>query len=222
MTTPSDNDRIRPVRPVVSTPYTRVVYGVDMTGTTTAERIAAAARRILIAEGADAVSMRRVADAAGITPMAIYRHYPNRGALLRVVADAALQELAERMRRHAATVGFAERIDALLDDFLDFALGVPHLYGFLMTDRWERARSFPGDYEESGPPAFAEVTEIVRQGMREGLLREDDPMEVALTVTSHPQGLVQLYLAGRIGLSEPDFRALCHRSTWRVINGIRV
>jgi AcrR family transcriptional regulator len=52
----------------------------------TAERIAAEASAILRAEGADAVSMRRVASAVGITPMAIYRHFPNREALLRAVA----------------------------------------------------------------------------------------------------------------------------------------
>ncbi|MQA97100.1 MAG: TetR family transcriptional regulator [Streptosporangiales bacterium] len=187
----------------------------------TARRIAAAAREILTDEGADAVSMRRVAEAVGVTPMAIYRHYPNRGALLRSVADETLQELADRWRANVTTSGFEERLDGLLAEFLDFALGHPHLYGFLMTDRWERARRFPEDYADSGPPAFAEVTELVRQAMGEGELREDDPLEVALTVTSHPQGLVQLYLAGRIGLPEPEFRALCHRSTWRVVNGIR-
>jgi AcrR family transcriptional regulator len=52
----------------------------------TADRIAAEASAILRAEGADAVSMRRVASAVGITPMAIYRHFPNREALLRAVA----------------------------------------------------------------------------------------------------------------------------------------
>lgn len=192
-----------------------------MTGTGTAARIAAAAREILTAEGADAVSMRRVAEAVGVTPMAIYRHYPNRGALLRAVADEALRELADRMHRHAVIDGFEERVDRLLDNFLDFALARPHLYGFLMTDRWERARRFPEDYAESGPPAFAEVTDVVRRGMAEGALREDDPLEVALTITSHPQALLQLYLAGRIGLSEAEFRALCKRSTWRVINGIK-
>ena len=60
----------------------------------TGRKIATAARRLLDKEGAEAVSMRRVAQAAGITAMAIYRHYPNRDALLNAVADEGFEELS--------------------------------------------------------------------------------------------------------------------------------
>ena len=54
-----------------------------MTARPTEDKIAAAARRLLDKEGAEAVTMRRVAGAVGITPMAIYRHFPDRAGLLR-------------------------------------------------------------------------------------------------------------------------------------------
>ena len=38
--------------------------------------------------------MRRVADAVGITPMAIYRHFPNRAALLKRISDDSFHEIA--------------------------------------------------------------------------------------------------------------------------------
>ena len=44
------------------------------------ERIADAALVILEREGAQAVSMRRVAHEVGVTLMAIYHHYANREA----------------------------------------------------------------------------------------------------------------------------------------------
>ncbi|MEW1839347.1 hypothetical protein AB0392_15465 [Nonomuraea angiospora] len=56
--------------------------------------------------------------------------------------------------------------------------------------------------------------------MRTGRLREDDPLETAMTITSSAQGLVQQYLSGRIGMDEADFRALCHRSTGRIMRGL--
>ena len=40
----------------------------------TSERIAKAARLLLDKEGVEGVTMRRVAKAVGITPMALYRH----------------------------------------------------------------------------------------------------------------------------------------------------
>ena len=42
----------------------------------TADRIANVALAILEKEGPEAVSMRRVAEAVGITAMAIYHHFP--------------------------------------------------------------------------------------------------------------------------------------------------
>jgi AcrR family transcriptional regulator len=62
----------------------------------TGDKIANAARRLLAKEGAEAVTMRRVAVTVGITPMAIFRHYANRAALLNALADEGFEELARR------------------------------------------------------------------------------------------------------------------------------
>src|SRR5215467_6160237 len=72
-----------------------VVYSVDMA--TTAQKIAGAARRLLDKEGAEGVTMRRVATAVGITPMALYRHYPNRDGLLNALADAAFVKMTAKL-----------------------------------------------------------------------------------------------------------------------------
>ncbi|NBE97646.1 TetR/AcrR family transcriptional regulator [Nonomuraea sp. KC401] len=186
----------------------------------TAERIVAVARRILVEEGSAAVSMRRVGDAAGITAMAIYRHYPNREALLRAVANRSASELAAQWRRRSSPGDLGERISAALDDFLDFALGDRHLFQFLILDAWTGARRFPEDFRGGQGPPFTVLTELVEEGMRTGLLREDDVLEVTLAVTSCAQGLVQQYLNGRMGMDEDDFRALCQRSMWRIVNGL--
>lgn len=187
--------------------------------TPTAARITTAALAILTEEGSEAVSMRRVATAAGITPMAIYKHFPDRLALLRTVADRAFAEIGATWGKRGGD-DFAARIEGLMDDFLDFALGSPNLYGFLIADRRETARRFPEDFAERRSPLYSHVLDLAREAMDAGFLRRDDPLEVCLAFTSSTQGLVQLYLGGRIGLSEPDFRGLCRRSLWRIIHGL--
>ncbi|MBG0565182.1 TetR/AcrR family transcriptional regulator [Actinoplanes aureus] len=56
----------------------------------TAAFIAEAALRLGDRDGQAAMSMRRIAAELGCDPMAIYRHFPNREALLDAVADLAL------------------------------------------------------------------------------------------------------------------------------------
>lgn len=188
---------------------------------TTAARIASAALAILIDEGADAVTMRRVAAGAGVSAMATYRHFPSREALLHTVADDAFAELGRAWGRRHAADDFDGRIAGLRDDFLDFALGQPNLYTFLVTERRAEVRRFPDDFRAGESPAFGPVVEVVEQGMRDGALRPDDPVEVALAITMPTVGLMQLYLGGRIGLSESDFRELCVNTTRRILDGLR-
>ncbi|GIJ68796.1 hypothetical protein Voc01_037130 [Virgisporangium ochraceum] len=55
--------------------------------------IAAAALALGDRDGRQAMSMRRIAADLGCDPMAIYRHFPNRDALLDAVADLALADV---------------------------------------------------------------------------------------------------------------------------------
>ncbi|MGV9293289.1 TetR/AcrR family transcriptional regulator [Amycolatopsis sp. NPDC003676] len=187
----------------------------------TAERLATAAREIIAAEGAAAVSMRRVAEAAGVTAMAIYRHYENREVLLRAVADSTGRELGAAWKDPEPDGEWFDRFDTLLDRFLDFALGQPHLYRFLMTESWARARVYPDSFREPGSPPFTALVRLIEEGIRDGVLRDDDPPEAALTVSTQTQGMVLHYLAGRMGAAEPEFRALCRRTSRRIFDGLR-
>src|SRR4029077_12969999 len=56
-------------------------------GKITREVVLAAALEIIDADGAEALSMRRLARALGRDPMILYRHAPNNAALLDGVAE---------------------------------------------------------------------------------------------------------------------------------------
>lgn len=56
----------------------------------TRELLAATTLRIADAEGLEALSMRRLGAELGVDPMAAYRHFPNKKALLAGVAEAVL------------------------------------------------------------------------------------------------------------------------------------
>jgi AcrR family transcriptional regulator len=64
-------------------------------GKITRDVVLAAALEIIDADGAEALSMRRLARALGRDPMILYRHAPNKAALLDGVAETVLAQLPE-------------------------------------------------------------------------------------------------------------------------------
>jgi len=187
----------------------------------TKERVARATREILEAEGAAAVSMRRVAAAVGITPMALYRHYPSREALLGEVCDAAFDEVAGAWRVSPRRHNPEDDLLAAADAMIDFALARPRLYSYRFTERRDRARRFPDDFIDGQSPTLNVVVADLEDGMSRGVFRRDDPWATAFTVAAQLHGLIALYLGGRIAMAEPAFRDLCHDCLRRLLHGIR-
>jgi AcrR family transcriptional regulator len=92
--------------------------------------ILAATDRLLVETGSeDAVSIRAVADAIGVTPPAIYRHFADKTSLLFEVCSASF----ERMDRFIteATLDLDDPLEVLLrraEAYVSFALANPEHY----------------------------------------------------------------------------------------------
>jgi AcrR family transcriptional regulator len=193
-----------------------------MAGRTTTERIAGVARKLLDREGAEAVTMRRVAAAVGITPMALYRHFADREGLLNALADAGFEELAARVAKAHAARGSEERLKKNLDAFLDFGIEKPRLFELMFLKRRKGARQFPADFRARRSPTANYFAAALESGMEAGTFRRDDVWEITFEAGALLQALVMLYVYGRIGLSEREFRKLCHRAIGRYLRGIRL
>lgn len=187
----------------------------------TAQRILHAARTIFEADGADAVSMRRVAEAAGITAMAIYRHFPNREALLKRISDDSFAEIAHHWAARARNDDILQRLIALHELYLDYALAHPYLFDHAFSVRREGARKFPEDFRKRLSPTLNVVADTVAEGMRAKVLREDDPWDVAMTIWAHVHGLIALYRAGRFSYGDKQFRRFYLESMGRLLDGIK-
>jgi AcrR family transcriptional regulator len=188
--------------------------------TETRARIVAATRRILEAEGADAVSMRRIAADCGVSAMAPYWHFPNREALLEEVCAAAFEEVAADWRGCGRDDDPLAELRAAADLLIDFALARPRLYDHLFTAPRPGARRYPDDFAAGRSPTLNVLIDALARGMRQGQLRDDDPVGVALTLAAQLHGLIALHHGGRIGLPDDAFRQLCHRNLERILDGI--
>jgi AcrR family transcriptional regulator len=99
------------------------------TGKITRDVVLAAALQIIDRDGADALSMRRLAHALGCDPMALYRHAPNKAALLDGVTEVVLAEL----NVNPADPDWAGQLRAVGRDFRRLALAHPHVVPLLVA-----------------------------------------------------------------------------------------
>ena len=190
-------------------------------GTVTADAIANAARAIFEVEGAAGISMRRVAEAVGITPMAIYRHFPSREALLHRVADAAFQELLSYWKPRPKSASPEERLLDLFDGYVDYAIEHPKVFDYVFSEVRPDARRYPDDFHAGLSPTANLLVQTVREGMAAGCFRDGDPWESALALWAHSHGLICLYRGGRFSLTARQFRTLHRQSLGKTLDGIR-
>jgi AcrR family transcriptional regulator len=163
----------------------------------TAERLLAAAARLLSEEGADAVSVRRVAAEADTTTRAVYSLFGGKEGLLRRLYHDA----AETMRRHHERVPESAdplaEITALALGYRRAALQHPHAYvlfmgmvpGFRATqeDRELATRSLRR--------VLAALTRFVDAGAFPGR----DPRHLGMQLWAQVHGLATLELQGHLG-----------------------
>jgi AcrR family transcriptional regulator len=187
----------------------------------TADRILRAARVLFEREGTAGVTMRRVAAAVGVTPMAIYRHFPNRDALLKRIGDDSFDAIAHHWSARNRGTDLVARLLATQRIYLDYALAHPHLFDHAFSAMRDDARRYPEDFHARRSPTLNVVHDVVVEAQAAGVLRAGDAWDIAMSVWAHAHGLVALYRAGRFSYDERGFRAFYEASLRRLVEGLR-
>ena len=149
--------------------------------------------RLLGESPGDAPGLREVARAVGVSSAAVYRHFPNREALLRALAFAGLEQLgaAQTAAMRDGTTA-KDAFNASGRAYVRFALANPSLYRLIFVTTGGADRSgMPGDDNEPGRLLLGSVARLY--GDR---LSGDSQRIVALRAWAIVHGLSMLALDG--------------------------
>lgn len=160
-----------------------------------------AATKDLLAESAssDAVSIRAVADAVGVTPPSIYLHFADKDSLIEAVVADVFNEL------DAAMVGAAAGLDQPIDvlcayglAYVRFAIEHPEHYRLATME----LRGTAGPQEAPSPidhvladSAFNHLASVVVTCMTAGIFAPGDPVPVTLELWAAAHGIASLMIA---------------------------
>lgn len=150
-------------------------------------------------EGAHAIVLREVTRRAGVTPRAAYRHFADRDALVRAVAQRALAQLAAAIE---------DRLDATADpdgrtmlqivgeSYIAFALDEPGLFdvGFFAMDDMLNATAPASGVRGRSPYQLLE--HALETLVTEGRLARDDVGDAVITCWSGVHGFAALTARG--------------------------
>lgn len=163
-----------------------------------------AAIPLLRTGGPDALTMRALARAAGVSPMAAYRHFEDRAALVAAVADDGFKRLHARLRAAAESPERTLRkpqqtaragLQAIALAYVEFALEHPDEYRVMFGSK---LAADPAIAPQSRNEVFAFLREGIAMLQRQKLVRAGDPQAMAYTAWALVHGLVMLAIDGQV------------------------
>lgn len=169
------------------------------------------AARVLEAEGADAISLRRLARQLGVSHAAPAHHFANRADLLAELGADGYARLADSLETAMEGLEPARWLAATGKAYIGFALANPERYRLMFASKLMRQDCPPRLSEESGR-AYVALLTAVRQAPPTEDLDEYRPESPELGAWSLVHGAAMLWLDGQLPgvTSEAHFIELVH------------
>lgn len=186
----------------------------------TRDRILETAFAQVDAGGLEALTIRGIASEIGLSPMAIYRHFANREAVMTALTKDGLARFEERLLQVPASMP-KDRLRAVLDAYLSFALEEPTSYYIIFFAQRPSDAPFLDEHKANTAVSFDILRQAVADAISAGTLAKRNSVEVTLTLWAQAHGLVSLYVSGRFGGGETIFRRFFETSMGLVLLGLR-
>ena len=179
------------------------------------------ASRELERKGLKDFSLRAVGAKAGLSAMAVYRHFSSKEELLRAVGEDAFAEFQQRIE--AIPEGPIEKwLRAVARAYLTFALDEPGAFEGCFVLKTKAERIYPEDFRAGKSPVITRIVQRLQAAQSAALVGAGDAVELALLLWSQLHGLIMLHQAGRFSLSRRAFLTLGDRAVEHFIAGLRV
>jgi AcrR family transcriptional regulator len=170
------------------------------------------------ADGPDALVLRDVTRAVGVSPNAVYRHFANRQALLDAVAAAILARVANGMATEQAT-GSAprmavERLRAVGLGYIAFARREPGWFSVVFFGRG-------GGRDVSTAPPYLALADALDGMVAAGVLTGARRAGAEWSCWAAVHGFAVLMLDGPLGSAdESEVQRLAARTVDAIIDGV--
>jgi AcrR family transcriptional regulator len=144
---------------------------------------------LLVEEGYERLSMRRLADRCGYTAPTIYHHFGDKNGLMEALVDDRFQRLLVTLRKSSSGKDPLSTLRSMAESFVQFGLDHPAHFHLVMSRK----------LEDSEPlPSLEEVRELIVESLsqlgEQDLLNAQSPSEAGQSLWAMLHGLVSLQI----------------------------
>jgi AcrR family transcriptional regulator len=183
------------------------------------QAILAAARQLLASEGVEALTVRRIAAAAGGSTMNVYSRFGGKDGVVDALFVEGFEELGAALRRVRTTADPIADLERLARAYRTFALAHPAHY-MLIFDTPPPPEGKSDRAITAAIGALGQLAARIRRAIDHGDLRDGDEWELATIFWSACHGPVSLELKN-VGPPNVDWADIHARLHAAMIDGLR-
>jgi AcrR family transcriptional regulator len=165
-------------------------------------------RHLLVKEGYNNLSMRKIARATGYSATSIYLYFKNKDDLFHALIDEGYEQLyalnKQASEQHPDAV---DRLQALCATYVTFGLQNPEYYEIMSLLHPERMARYPASKYRRARRSLDLIASTLTEGAKQGIFAFDDARVTASTIWASLHGFVSLLIAQRmdIGIDRATF-----------------
>jgi AcrR family transcriptional regulator len=154
---------------------------------------------ILSKEGVGGLSLRKVAQRAGVSHSAPYSHFPDKQSLIAAISTEGFKQLARELDIAVSSYPGDPRrqLQEAAWAYVQFALNNTDTFKIMFSGVLEKEKDYPA-FVEISHGTFDRVVDIVRTCQEAGVLRSTPPELTAVAVWGQIHGIISLMLEGQI------------------------
>ncbi len=156
-----------------------------------------AAEGIFLTEGYEGATIRKIADAVGVSSTALYMHFPDKAAILLEICEGAIaRQLAANTEIAARPTDPATRVRLMMQAYMRFALENPNAYLLVYcTPPSDVLADKVDELVEMGARSYAAFESVVGEIAAAGRLRTGTVNSAAQALWATCHGVVSLLIA---------------------------
>ena len=136
------------------------------------ERLCDAAEHLFAVHGAEAVTLRQLAAAVGVSPMTPYRYFRDKDAILAAVRARGFNRHADALEQAYRDASPDRRAEAMGSAYVRFALANPEAYKLMFDVHQPSAGDYP-ELVRAGERSLATMTRHLRDELAAGGMTQD-------------------------------------------------